>query len=113
MDSAQKIAAVEKYITAVSTANIDLIKEIFADNGTVEDPVGSEPKEGIAAIVAFYESFSSMGVKLALTGPVRCAGNAAAFPFTATIGDNVLEIIDVFEFDGAGKVVSMKAYWGA
>lgn len=113
MEAADKIAAVENYITAVSTANIDLIKEIFAENGTVEDPVGSEPKEGMEAIVAFYSGFSEMGVKLALTGPVRCAGNAAAFPFTATIGDTVLEIIDVFEFDADGKVVSMKAYWGA
>ena len=23
-----------------------------------------------------------------------------------------IEVIDVFEFDGSGKVVSMKAYWG-
>lgn len=112
-DAAHKIAAVEKYMLAVSSNNLDLIREIYADNAVVEDPVGSPPKEGIDAILAFYKGFGALGVKLELTGSVKCAGNAAAFPFNAKIGPKTLEIIDVFEFDKQGKVVSMKAYWNA
>lgn len=111
MDAAQKIQVVEKYLLAVSTDNLDLIREIYADNATVEDPVGTPPKEGIAAILAFYASFKGIGVKLTLNGAVKCAGNAAAFPFTAQVGPKALDVIDVFEFDKNGKVVSMKAYW--
>ena len=110
MDTSSKIAMVEKYMQAVSTDNIELIKEIYADNATVEDPIGSPVKAGIAAIVEFYNSFS--GVKLKLTSKPRCAGNSVAFTFNAQMGPTTLEIIDVFEFDSAGKVVSMKAYWG-
>ena len=36
-----------------------------------------------------------------------------AFPFQVTVGAMKIEVIDVFEFDDSGKVVSMKAYWGA
>ena len=113
IDAAKKIEVVEKYIVAVSTNNLDLIREIYADNAVVEDPVGSPPKEGIDAILAFYKSFGAYGVKLELTGSVKCTGNAAAFPFSAIIGPKVMEIIDVFEFNDEGKVVSMKAYFTA
>jgi len=112
MDAAAKADVVKKYITAINTDSLALISEIYADNATVEDPVGSPPKEGIEAILAFYKSFFGTGVKLQLIGSIRCAGNAAAFPFTASMGPTKLEVIDVFEFDKSGKVVSMKAYWG-
>ena len=112
MDSAHMRATVEKYIEAVSTENLDAIREIYAENGTVEDPVGSPPHEGIAAIDAFYGKLKGLGVKLELTGPIRCAGKSAAFPFKANIQGREMDIIDVFEFNDDGKVVSMKAYWG-
>jgi steroid delta-isomerase len=35
-----------------------------------------------------------------------------AFPFQVKMPGMIVDIIDVFEFDEAGKVVSMKAYWG-
>jgi len=111
MENEQKIATVKRYIDALSNDDFDAIKDIYADNATIEDPVGSEPNEGIEAILAFYQRLKGMGVKLALTGAVRCAGNSAAFPFTATVGGNTLEIIDVFEFNNEGKVQSMKAFW--
>lgn len=111
IDAAKKTEVVEKYMVAVSTHNLDLIREIYADNAVVEDPVGTPPKEGIDAIMGFYNSFASMGVTLQLTGSVKCAGNAAAFPFSVQIGPRTLDVIDVFEFDAQGKVVSMKAYW--
>lgn len=112
MDAAHKRATVEKYIQAVSSDNLDMIREIYAENATVEDPVGSAPHEGIVAIEAFYSKVHGLGVKLELTGPIRCAGNAAAFPFKALTSGHELSIIDVFEFNEDGKVVSMKAYWG-
>lgn len=113
MDSAHKISTVNKYIEAVSTDNLDLIREIYADNATVEDPVGTPQHEGIEAILGFYGKIKGMGVKLTLKDTPKCAGNSVAFPFTAKIGPTTIDVIDVFEFDANGKVVSMKAYWGA
>src|SRR3990167_1515440 len=109
MDAAQKIQVVEKYLLAVSTDNLDLIREIYADNATEEGPVCTPPKEGIAAILAFYGSFKGVGVKLTLNGAVKCAGNAAAFPFTAQVGPRALDVIDVFEFDKNGNAAALPA----
>ncbi|WP_290583052.1 nuclear transport factor 2 family protein [Ketobacter sp.] len=111
-DAAHMKQAVENYMKAVSTVDLDMIREIYADNATVEDPVGTPPHEGIEAIVTFYGAMKGMGVQLQLTGNVRCTGNAAAFPFQAKVGPITMEIIDVFEFNDQGKVVSMRAYWG-
>jgi len=112
MDASDKIAVVEKYIRAFATKDIDLIKEIYAETATVEDPVGSEVRHGTAAIVDFYQQGFGAGATLELTGPARCAGNAVAFPFCVSVGSMKIHVIDVFAFDGAGKVASMKAYWG-
>lgn len=112
MQAADKIAVVEKYMQAFAESDLNLIKEIYAEDATVEDPVGSKAHRGIAAIFEFYRQGMTAGAKLELTGPARCAGNAVAFPFCCTVGGMRIQVIDVFEFNRAGKVVSMKAYWG-
>ncbi len=112
MEAADKIAVVNKYVEAFDKADMNLIREIFADNARVEDPVGSDAHNGIDEICAFYEQGFSMNAKLSLNEEPRCAGNAVAFSFTVTVGEMKIQPIDVFEFNDAGKVVSMKAYWG-
>lgn len=112
MQAADKIAVVEKYVRAFAGADMNLIREIYAEDATVEDPVGSEVRRGIGAIVPFYEAGFGSGAKLELTGPPRCAGNAVAFPFCVNVAGMKIHVIDVFEFNDAGKVFSMKAYWG-
>ena len=113
MEANDKIAAVHKYVEAFAKADMDIIRDIYAVNARVEDPVGTDAHEGIDAICAFYEGALASGAKLALTGEPRCAGNAVAFPFQAQTADFTVDIIDVFEFDAQGKVNSMKAFWGA
>jgi steroid delta-isomerase len=113
MDAADKIATVHKYVEAFDKQSMDIIREIYADDAVVEDPVGTDPHIGIDAVCAFYEGALGSGAKLELTGNPRCAGNAVAFPFQAKMGDFGIEIIDVFEFNDDGKVVSMKAYWSS
>ncbi len=113
MNAADKAAVVQKYVEAFDKKDINLIKEIYAENATVEDPVGTDVRTGIAAICEFYEQGFAGDAKLTLTGPVRAAGNAVAFPFSVAAMGMVIDVIDVFEFDAQGKVVSMKAYWGA
>lgn len=112
MDSSIKIAAVHKYMEAFDKQDMDIIRDIYADDARVEDPVGTEPHVGIEAVCAFYEGALSSGTKLALTGEPRCTGNAVAFPFQALPGGGMsIDIIDVFEFNDEGKVNSMRAYW--
>jgi len=112
MENSTMIAAVHKYVEAFDKQDMDIIRDIYAADARVEDPVGSEAHEGIEAICKFYEMGLNAGGKLLLTGAPRCAGRSVAFPFTFSMGDMVIEIIDVFEFNSEGKVSSMKAYWG-
>ena len=112
MEAADKIAVVNKYVEAFEKQDMNIIKEIYAENAVVEDPVGSEPHVGIDAICSFYTIGLEMGAKLSLSGTPRCAGNSVAFPFVVTIGEMTIEVIDVFEFNDDGKITSMKAYWG-
>ena len=112
MEAASKIKAVERYVEAFANSDMDIIRDMFADDATVEDPVGSAVHEGMDAICAFYDGALKSGAKLALTGKPCCAGNAVAFSFQVTMPGMHIDIIDVFEFDEQGKVNSMKAYWG-
>lgn len=105
-------ATVHRYVEAFKKEDINLIREIFAENATVEDPVGTDIKHGMGEIVAFYEQGLKSGAKLTLTQSIRVAGNSAAFAFEVKFGEMIISPIDVFEFNDEGKVQSMKAYWG-
>lgn len=112
MDTADKIRAVERYIEAFETSDMEIIRDLYASNAQVEDPVGTPVHDGLDAICTFYEDALARGAKLALTGTPRCAGNSVAFPFQALMPGVSIDIIDVFEFNHEGKVINMKAYWG-
>jgi steroid delta-isomerase len=111
MEASTMIAMVHKYVEAFDKQDMDIIREIYSDDARVEDPVGTDVHVGIEAVCAFYEGALKSGAKLALSGDPRCSGNAVAFPFQVQMPGVSIDIIDVFEFNDAGKVNSMKAYW--
>tara|TARA_R110000824_G_scaffold246332_4_gene435423 strand:- start:2147 stop:2527 length:381 start_codon:yes stop_codon:yes gene_type:complete len=107
---------VDQYLAAINAGDMPAVMALYADDAEVEDPAGTEPKRG-DDILQFYSNAFSGGAKAELTGPVRISAKAAAFPFRAEIkqaGDQVLivEVIDIFEFDPAGKVIKMTAHFG-
>jgi steroid delta-isomerase len=115
MPSAEQITAVvDRYINLVGNGTADDLVELYADDATVEDPVGGEVHIGRQAIRGFYSAMESVARQCELI-TLRVAGNEAAFHFKLTIaaGDSkmVIEPIDVMVFDGEGKISSMKAYW--
>lgn len=112
MEPSDKIAVVHKYVEAFEKSDLDIIREIFAVNARVEDPLGTPAHDGLEAVCAFYEGALAANARLVLTGKPRCAGNSVAFPFLVKMPGMNIEIIDVFEFDHEGKISSMKAYWG-
>ena len=87
MEAADKIAAVHRYVEAFDKQDMDIIRDLYAADGVVEDPVGTDVHVGIEAICGFYETGLNSGAKLHLTGEPRCAGNAVAFPFQVRMGD--------------------------
>ena len=117
MPSAQHIAdVVNRYIDLVAKGSADDLVELYADDATVEDPVGGEVHIGRQAIHGFYSAMND-GQRDCELVALRVAGNEAAFQFRLTVhgGDNTIRIepIDVMAFDENGKVAAMKAYWSA
>ena len=107
---------VNRFIELVAKGSTDELVELYADDATVEDPVGGEVHIGRHAIRGFYSAVNDVQRECELLS-LRVAGNEAAFQFrlTATAGEHrmVIEPIDVMVFDDRGKVAAMKAYWSA
>ncbi|MCV7092242.1 nuclear transport factor 2 family protein [Mycobacterium interjectum] len=107
---------VNRYIELVAKGSADDIVELYADDATVEDPVGGEVHIGRQAIRGFYAAVNDVQRECELV-TLRVAGHEAAFQFrlTMTAGGHkmVIEPIDVMVFDAQGKVTAMKAYWSA
>lgn len=116
VSAADKIKAVETYIASYRDSNLDGIVSIFADDATVEDPVGTPILTGRDSLRAFFSKAVEMGAQLKPLGPVRCASDYAAFPFAVelNLGGNGkrIEVIDLFRFNENGKVTQMQAFWG-
>jgi steroid delta-isomerase len=116
MVSAEHIAkAVNRYLELVATGTADEIAELYAEDATVEDPVGGgEVHIGRHAIHGFYKNIENIPRATELHS-MRVAGHEAAFMFTITVGGEGgkmrIQPIDVMVFNAEGKIASMKAYW--
>jgi steroid delta-isomerase len=105
--------AMQAYLDAFNSGSAAAVTALYAEDATVEDPVGSPLKRGKAAIQAFYTHSIATGAKLSLDAPVRGShGSSAAMAFTARIGPVTVHVIDVMTFNEAGQFTSMKAYFG-
>jgi steroid Delta-isomerase len=107
---------VNRYIELVAKGSADDLVELYAEDATVEDPVGGEVHIGRQAIHGFYSAVDDVQRECELVS-LRVAGNEAAFQFrlTVTAGEHrmVIEPIDVMAFDDSGRITAMKAYWSA
>ncbi|HEY9303498.1 MAG TPA: nuclear transport factor 2 family protein [Mycobacterium sp.] len=117
MPTPEQIAdTVNRYISLVAKGSADDIAELYADDATVEDPVGGEVHIGRQAIRGFYAAVENAERECELV-TLRVAGNEAAFQFRLTVkaggGGMVIEPIDVMVIGDDGKVSAMKAYWSA
>jgi steroid delta-isomerase len=112
----QMVAAVQAYVDAFANEDSDAIVQLYAADATVEDPIGAPLRSGSEAIRDFYRMSVGTGAKLTLDGPVRTAGNIAAFAFSVHVTlDGTpcrIDVIDTFNFDANGKIAAMKAFWG-
>lgn len=108
--------AVNRYIALIAEGSATDLAELYADDATVEDPVGGGVHIGRQAIRGFYSTLENVDRECELVS-LRVAGNEAAFQFrlTVTASDSRMRIepIDVMVFDDAGKITAMKAYWSA
>ena len=115
MADAEQIRAVyDRYPELFCKGDLDGIVALYAEDATIEDPIGSEIHVGHAAIRAFYAT-SAGSVTLKRTGPVCVAGNEAATLLAIVMGEGAgrkaLDIVSTMKFRDDGLVESMRAYW--
>lgn len=107
---------VHRYIELVGSGEVDDLVSLYADDATLEDPVGGEVHIGHQAIRNFYSALEGLDRQCELV-TLRVAGNEAALHFALTVSGGGhrmrIEPIDVMVFDGEGKIAGMKAYWSA
>lgn len=110
-------ATIQRYVEVFSAGDRDGYLSLFADDATVEDPVGAEVVSGRDGIGGFWDGVRSMSPEIALelTGEPRLAAGEAAFPMRAitSLGDAkmAVEIIDVMTFADDGRITSLRAFW--
>jgi steroid delta-isomerase len=109
--------AMQAYIDGFNRADPAAVAALYADDATIEDPVGSKLKTGKAEIARFYEFSMKTGARLRLAAPIRAShADSAAMAFDVELnmpeGAAVIRVIDVMTFNEAGKFTSMRAFWG-
>lgn len=118
LTSAEMKAAMRHYVEALNAGDLEGVLALYADDATVEDPVGSTVQHGKDAISAFYAQAIVSGAKLTIVGPQRgSAGNAAAMALDVEVmmpgaPKMLIGVIETMRFDESGKVVAMQAHWG-
>lgn len=102
---------VNRYLETVSQGRPDDIAALYAEDGTVEDPVGGEVHIGREAIRGFYKAVEGANSTTEVV-TLRALGNEVAFFWKLSIHGMTIEIISTMTFDDDGKIALMKAYWG-
>ena len=106
-------AVLQAYVDGFNAGDPAAVIALFADDATIEDPVGKPPITGREAITEFYTGSVASGVRLSLDTPVRGShGNAAAMAFTVELPNMRIRVIDVMTFDEDGLISEMRAHWG-
>jgi steroid delta-isomerase len=113
-DAEQIKQTINRYLELVAKGSADDLTAMYAENATVEDPVGSDVRRGRDAIREFYKVVENIDAETELDA-VRVSGNEAAFLWRliAKLGDTVMrtEPISVMAFGDDGRITAMRAYW--
>lgn len=106
--------AIERYLATIAGGSAAEVAALYAEDATLEDPVGTDVHRGRTAIEEFYKGLE--GAQITTTLHVaRVCGLEATFHFrvvTEAGGQKyVVEPIDVMTFDDTGQITSMRAFW--
>ena len=108
------------YLERVGEGDVDAVLGLFAEEISVEDPVGGGAGthvEGREAVEAFFrEGFSRSKPQPKRTGPIcTTQGNEASMPFTLQLElagrAYEIDVIDVVSFDVNCKITRLRAFW--
>lgn len=103
----------QRYVAGVSKDDVDAVCALFADDAVIEDPFGTEPMVGAAAVRAFYDSVAARKVRLRILGPVTGShSNAAGMQMEVSLLGTALRCTSIAYFTEQGLISRYMAHWG-
>jgi steroid delta-isomerase len=111
------ITTIDTYIATYSATDREGWLECFAEDAWIEDPVGTERREGLDAIGDFWDEAHAIPDSIELRlGELRIViGQEAAFTLESrpNLGGETytLDVIDHMSFDADGKITSYRAFY--
>lgn len=116
----QSRETLETYIRAWATNDKKLLLSVFAEDGVMEDPVGTPPFSGHEGIGRFWDfAHQASGRTLnPVLEEIRACGDEAIMRFTMQVrapAENAgvnLSIIEHISFAGDGRISHVHAFWG-
>jgi steroid delta-isomerase len=105
---------VEAYVRLVADGKATEVADLYADDATVEDPVGTEVRRGREAILEFYGGLEGLEASTTLHQVKIAAGEAVfSFELVTKVGDKSYTVapIDHMVFDEDGRITAMRAFW--
>ncbi len=115
--SEQIRVAIESYVRAYNSDDLDLLLSVFAEDCVWEDPVGTPPHLGHDGIRKFWEFAHTDGAKLAPKAErIVVCGTEGLLVFTMVVrmpagGGVNLKAVDRFVFNDEGRIQHGQAYW--
>ncbi|MDP6977797.1 MAG: nuclear transport factor 2 family protein [Myxococcota bacterium] len=115
-------ATLHCYLERVGARDVDGVLELFADDVSVEDPVGGAPGTHVVGrkqVEAFFrKGFARSLPRPRLHGEISTtADDHAAMSFTLELElggvPSEVDVIDVVRFDRDGRIAELRAYWNA
>jgi steroid Delta-isomerase len=110
-------AALDAYFAAAKALDTDAFVACFTADAVQEDPVGAPANEGHDAIRRFFNGIAGGFDQLAMTPESTFInGNSAAVKWTGQVvakngREGQFAGIDVVDFDDAGKITRLRAFW--
>ncbi|MCW2649971.1 MAG: steroid Delta-isomerase [Mycobacterium sp.] len=105
---------VNRYLELVAKGSADELTALYAQDATIEDPVGSDVRQGPSAIHEFYAAIENLDKETELVS-LKVVGNQAAFLWRLRLlagGANTqVEPISLMTFNEDAKITSMRAFW--
>jgi steroid Delta-isomerase len=109
-------SVLDAYVDGYNRNDREAVVALFAEHGELIDPVGAPAHIGADGIRTFWDGVREIteNIELIPQEIVVCGEEAAMiFAIEARTGEAGMRMtaIDVFEFDAAGKISRLKAYW--
>jgi steroid delta-isomerase len=119
-DDVKKV--VDAYVDAYRRNDKQACLDLFAADAVWHDPVGEPPHLGHEGIAAFWDQARTMAESIELVpNDVIPCGNQAAMVFEIHVNlavpegsppaTMIMDAVEIFELDDAGKIAQLRAYW--